>query len=515
MTSSNTATILIIDDNAMNLDIAKDLLEDAGYKVFDAEDAIAGIQLMRLHHPDLVLLDLLMPQMDGFEAIRIMKADPALRDIPVLAFTAMASSADRNKALEYGCQDIITKPINPGQVIDAVRENLRTGGMTSPVPHSLIKSGSNYLLVSHPHKILIVDDNPLNVDILKEVLESMGQTVLCAYSGEEALALVRQESPDLVLLDIMMPKMNGHVVLEMLKSDPDTADIPVVIISALSRTEDRVKGLAQGALDYIVKPFEFEEVKARVSSILRNKELQDQLKQQRDDLAAANKELAEFATVASHDLQAPLRKISMFLERLERSNRSQLHEADADLLRRAQAATGNMQTLVTDLLTLSRAGYRGRKLKSVNLSALVQEVLDELEDIRSQTGAEIDVGELPVIVADEVQIRQLISNLLLNALKFRKPDQKPVIRVTGQPTEVRGIQLRVEDNGIGFDNMHKERIFKPFERLHGIDQCGGTGIGLAICKKVVERHGGSIAAESQPGQGATFMVNLPCNQIAE
>lgn len=507
---SKQATILIIDDNAMNLDIAKDLLENAGYDTLDAEDALTGIQLMKIHQPDLVLLDLLMPQMDGFEAVRVMKEDPGIQNIPIIAFTALASGADRNKALEYGCQDIITKPIDPAQVIKTIQMNLAALNPEKPVVSAVKrKTKMEFLITSRPHKVLVVDDNAINVDLLKEALESMGQTVISAHTGEEALKLAQEEYPALILLDIMMPAMNGYVVLENLKANPETADIPVIIISALSRTEDRIKGLVQGATDYISKPFEYEEVKARVSAVLRNKDLRDELKRQRDDLAAINKELAEFTTIASHDLQAPLRKISMFVEHLQKSNQSQLHEEDTELLQRIQSSTIKMQALIQDLLSLSRAGYRGRDLRPVNLNTLVQEALDELNPLKVQTEAQVHIGELPVLLADEVQIKQLLVNLLSNAMKFHREEEKPVIKVTSCHLDQNTVQLIIEDNGLGFSEEQSERIFKAFERLHGVSQFSGSGIGLAICKKVAERHGGSIVVKSTPRFGSTFIVTLP------
>jgi CheY-like chemotaxis protein/two-component sensor histidine kinase len=514
--------ILIIDDNAMNLDIIKDLLEHAGMYVLTAENALSGIQLMKEKQPDLVLLDLLMPHMDGFEAAQIIKADPEIQTIPLIAFTALATSEDREKALQVGCKDIILKPINTETFISTIQSHLGN------IEFNELKLNSNFVKTEpikvksflppqqRPHTILIIDDNPMNVDILKDATTAIGQTTLRAFSGLEALRLLEKEKPDLILLDIMMPEMNGYEVMDLLKKQPDTANIPVIIISALDRTEDRVQGLLSGSQDYITKPFELTEVQARVSAALRTKDLQDQLTKERNELAAVNQELNHFTTVASHDLQAPLRKIIVFSQQLQRSPYSQIGEEDQEILSRIVKSTSKMQNMIWDLLALSRARYKRKKLAFINLYTLIREVLSDLQENVQNTNAQVDVGDMPTIEADETQLRQLIYNLLSNALLFHHPERLPVIQVSSTLLENDRIQLTVQDNGIGFAEEQLDRIFKPFERLHGASSpYPGNGIGLAICQKVAERHGGSITAKSTPGQGATFIVQLPLKQEYE
>lgn len=513
--------ILIIDDNAMNLDITKDLLEHAGVYVLEAEDALTGIQIMKDKQPDLVLLDLLMPHMDGFEAGRIIKADPEIQNIPLIAFTALASPDDREKALQVGCQDVILKPINTAtflSTIESYLDNLSLNDSGAKLSQGKVKSVELKQFpntLEQAHTILIVDDNPMNVDILKEATTAIGQIPLPALSGQEALRLVEQNKPDLILLDIMMPEMNGYEVLEILKKHPDTVNIPVIIISALDRVEDRVRGLLQGSQDYITKPFELTEVQARVSAALRTKDLQDQLTKERNELAVVNQELNHFTTIASHDLQAPLRKIIIFTNQVKSSPYSQLCEEDQDILRRISKSSSRMQNLLWDLLALSRARYKRKEPRRVDLYTLIKEVLSDLQDNIQETNAQIDVGDMPTIEADEMQMRQLLYNLLSNALKFHHPDQVPIIQVSYILLGNERIQLTINDNGIGFGSESLDRIFKPFERLHATSQYPGTGMGLAICQKIVERHGGTITAKSTPNQGATFIVQLPLKQAEE
>ena len=238
---------------------------------------------------------------------------------------------------------------------------------------------------------------------------------------------------------------------------------------------------------------------------------------QREELARSNQELQQFAFVASHDLQEPLRKIKTFGDRLKATCGDALTPQGRDYLGRMQNAASRMQTLIEDLLTLSRVTSRGEPFVPLNLTQVVQEVISDLEIRIQQTGATVEVQDLPTIVADPLQMRQLLQNLIGNALKFHLPETSPLVKIYSQDSQSQSnqlvgseyFQLIVEDNGIGFEEKYLERIFNVFQRLHGRSQYEGTGIGLAICKKIVERHHGSITASSQPGQGATFIIKLP------
>jgi light-regulated signal transduction histidine kinase (bacteriophytochrome) len=228
-------------------------------------------------------------------------------------------------------------------------------------------------------------------------------------------------------------------------------------------------------------------------------------------LAQNNRELQDFAFVASHDLQEPLRKISAFGKRLEESSLDVLSEESRDYLDRMQQAAQRMQTLMSDLLDFSRITTRAQPFASTDLNSILSEVLSDLETRIEQTGGRVEAGVLPVIDADHVQMRQLLQNLIANALKFHRKDLAPVIRLSATVTG-NSCELSVEDNGIGFEQKYLDRIFTPFQRLHGRHEYEGTGMGLAICRKIVERHGGSITAISTPGNGSSFIVTMPIRQ---
>lgn len=238
-----------------------------------------------------------------------------------------------------------------------------------------------------------------------------------------------------------------------------------------------------------------------------------QLEETNTDLKRSNQELQDFAYVASHDLQEPLRKIQAFGNLLEEEYGDTLGEGK-DYLGRMRSAAARMSALIEDILSFSRVTTRARGFTSVDLNKVTGEVLEDLETRIQDTGATIRIEKLPTIDADAMQIRQLLQNLIANALKFHKPDVAPEITISAvteisQNDHKKYCKLQIRDNGVGFDEKYLDRIFAVFQRLHSRDSYEGTGIGLAVCRKIVERHGGHITATSSPGQGATFIISLP------
>lgn len=231
-----------------------------------------------------------------------------------------------------------------------------------------------------------------------------------------------------------------------------------------------------------------------------------------EELQRSNRALQEFAGVASHDLQEPLRKIQAFGDRLKIKSGPVLDDTGRDYLERMQAAAARMSTLINDLLTYSRVSTKVQPFMAVNLGRVAQEVLSDLQARVQQTQGRVDVGPLPTLDADPLQMRQLLQNLIGNALKFHRPGIPPLVRVSGErqgPNEAPLCTITVQDNGIGFEDVFREKIFGFFQRLHGRGEYEGTGMGLAICRRIVERHGGTITATSKPGEGSTFIVTLP------
>jgi PAS domain S-box-containing protein len=260
------------------------------------------------------------------------------------------------------------------------------------------------------------------------------------------------------------------------------------------------------------------------TDITERKQAEEALAHYAAKLEFNNRELQEFSSVASHDLQEPLRKIQTFGDRLKAKCGATLSEDGRDYLERMQNAAGRMQILIRNLLDLSRVTSKGQPFIPVDLAAVTREVVSDLEAQIEQTEGRVEVGDLPTLDADPLQMRQLLQNLISNALKFHRTDAAPLVQIHGGLIEIQteGLgqtlpsgeccQIIVADNGIGFDEKYLDRIFTSFQRLHTRSEYEGTGIGLSICRRIVERHGGSITAKSTPGQGAAFIITFPLRQ---
>ena len=245
-----------------------------------------------------------------------------------------------------------------------------------------------------------------------------------------------------------------------------------------------------------------------VNEIAKREEVERALKENSENLARSNRELEDFAYVASHDLQEPLRKIRAFSNLLESEYGTQLGGDGADYIKRMHSAAERMSTLIEDLLAFSRVTTRKNAPEKVDLNEIVKDVVGDLESRIEEVEGTVTIGELPHFTADPTHMRQLFQNLIGNALKFHKPDEKPVVTVEAQEDKD-GVELRVTDNGIGFDEKYTDKIFSVFQRLHDKSTYDGTGIGLAVCRKIAERYNGTITATSKKGEGATFIVKLP------
>jgi PAS domain S-box-containing protein len=280
-----------------------------------------------------------------------------------------------------------------------------------------------------------------------------------------------------------------------------------VIVTALRDGDGSLRGFAKVTRDFSARKAAEDKVRAYAKMLERS-----------------NRELESFASVASHDLQEPLRKIRAFGDRLATRYGEALGAEGRDFLERMRSAAARMQDLIENLLTFSRVTTKAMPFTQVDLGQVAREVRSDLESRVDQTHGRIEVGDLPVVEADSMQMRQLFQNLLGNALKFHRQGVPPVVTVSGR-TLPRGrgaggggderLEVCVLDNGVGFEQVYAERIFGLFQRLHGRSEFEGTGIGLAICRKIVERHGGAIVGSGTPGEGAKFTVTLPFRQPEE
>ena len=382
--------------------------------------------------------------------------------------------------------------------------------------------------------VLVVDDNADMRDHLQSLLVPHFN-VITANNGQHALEKINAQMPALVLSDMMMPVMDGIGLVKEVKANRATAHIPIILLTARAGEESKIVGWETGADDYLTKPFSSKELISRVSSQIKTQQIRTEalmdiaeqkkyskkLEEMNRELVKMNEELSSFAYVSSHDLQEPLRKIQMFSKRILEKEINSLSEEGKDFFYRMDNAANRMRVLIDDLLRYSRTNTSQKRFEKTRLNELMMEVKQELYEKIMATNTIIDYESLPELNIIPFQFKQLFTNLVSNSIKFARPGVAPritvksalingaVINNAAADTDKKYWHLSFIDNGAGFDPQYNEQIFGLFQRLHGRKEYEGTGIGLAIAKKVVENHNGIITAEGKENEGATIHVYLP------
>jgi len=373
-------------------------------------------------------------------------------------------------------------------------------------------------------RILVVDDEMLNRILLSTSLQESGYTVETAENGQQALQMLRAQPFDAVLLDLIMPGMDGYQVCEQIKADGQTHDIPVIFISALEEIGDKVRAFAVGGADYVTKPFQFEEVLARVETHLALRDLQRQLQaanreleQRLKELQARNEELDAFAHTVAHDLKNPLTMLIGYSNLLE-TKRAELPDEQIGRGLSAIAKSGRKMTNIIEELLLLASVRKAEavKMEPLDMAVIVAEVQERLADLIAAQRAQVLVpDDWPMALGRGPWVEEVWANYLSNAVKYGgqpprvqlgadPPSYQPASLPTHQPT----IRFWVRDNGPGLTPEEQARLFAPFERLHQV-RTEGHGLGLSIVRRIVEKLGGQAGVESEPGQGSLFFFTLP------
>jgi len=408
------------------------------------------------------------------------------------------------------------------------------------------------LELQDPIKILVVDDRADNLMSIESILERESYTIVKANSGRAALKILLKEFDfSLILMDVQMPDMNGFETAPLIYHRDNLKDIPIIFITAHNEDEAIFRGYKVGAVDFIYKPVTprllrikvglfvelyrktqsliaqeqkllntnaslQKEIEEREASERKIRELNRQLIQNNIHLKTVNEELDRFAYIASHDLQEPLRKIRVFSDMIIQK-KTQVDDVDK-YVTKITNATIRMQQLVSDLLRFSRHSIQGGDFVAADLNDIVKEAINELEIKIQQTNARIIIDPLPAVSAIPVLMRQVFYNLISNAIKFTKKEVSPEIHIYAEQekhpemADSNYYRIYVKDNGMGFESQYSDDIFIVFKRLHSYHEIEGTGIGLSICKKIMEQHNGSIKATSEVDRGATFIVGIPEKQ---
>lgn len=407
----------------------------------------------------------------------------------------------------------------------------------------------------HP-KILLVDDREDNLLAIETIFEPDGYRFVKANSGRQALKILLTEFDfALILMDVKMPNLNGFETASLIYERDRLKHIPIIFITANNFGDENLyRGYQAGAIDYIYKPIKPEVLRAKVSVLIDlyrknrqllaqeqrlvaiNKSLEMEIKERKASeekvkhlnrqlleniasLEQANKDLDRFAFMASHDLQEPLRKIRMFSDRLALKYSELMDDDGKTNIQRIHKAAERMQNLITDILTFSKISVDTPSFVDCDMNVILEEVMTDLdEEVKAKNG-KIIVDKLPTLSVNPSLIKPLFHNLIGNALKYSKKDTTPVVKINSEISpqlngkssvgSVKYCRIFIQDNGIGFDQKYAEEIFGMFKRLHHNSEFQGTGIGLALCKKIVEQHKGYISARSKINEGSTFIVSLP------
>ncbi|MEO7991827.1 MAG: ATP-binding protein [Chryseolinea sp.] len=409
----------------------------------------------------------------------------------------------------------------------------------------------------HP-KILLVDDREDNLLSIETILAPMGYHFVKATSGRQALKVLLTEFDfAMILMDVRMPNLNGFETAALIYEREKLKHIPIIFITANNYGDENMyKGYQSGAIDYIFKPINPDILRAKVGVLIDlykknrllveqerkliaiNKNLEREIEERKSNeeevqklnqqlleniasLESANKDLERFAFMASHDLQEPLRKIRMFSDRLFNKYNT-VSEEDTKSILRIQKAAERMQALIIDILSFSKVSADKSDFSDIDLNILMKEIVNEMNDEIRENKISISVEPMPSLYVNPNLISTVLQNLIGNAVKYRRKDIETTIKVRheislgingrGQNLTNKYCRIFVEDNGIGFDPKYSEEIFGMFRRLHKHDEYTGTGVGLALCKKIAELHNGYISARSKLGEGSTFILSMPLKQ---
>jgi signal transduction histidine kinase len=455
--------ILVIEDSPTQAGQLKSMLENSDFKVHVAVNGRLALEYLQGCTPEIVISDIVMPEMDGYELCRRMREDPKLREIPVILVTSLSDPTDVIKGLEVGADNFITKPYDEKSLLSHIQYLITNREMRkksqSEIGINVFFSGQNYYITAERLQIL---------DLLLSIYEN-------AYTQNRELIAVQKE-------------LNG--LNERLEE---------IVHEQTSKLREANEALAREVV---------ERKKAEQKVLKLNEELELRVIDQTTQLEAANKELADFSYSIAHDLRAPLRAMSGFSQALVEDFGDRLEGEALIYLNAIVDGSQHMGQLIDGLLTLSRCTRGELQRDPVNLTEMAERICSELEKIEPQRRVEWRIEPGLSAVGDKRMIEVVMKTLLENAWKYTSGSSEQVIRVYEElENDVRFIC--VADNGAGFEMAHAGKLFQPFQRLHRQDEFPGIGIGLATAQRIVHRHGGTIHGSGEPGRGATLKFSLP------
>lgn len=549
---NGTPTILIVEDSptqALRLQLD---LEAQGWKAASVGTADEALTELDKSLPDVMIVDYYLPGIRGDELCRRVRMNINTRAIPIIMLTADEDEEIEVRGLDSGADDFFKKSADTDILVIRIRAMLERPSRDKSV---VLHSDSAFRRAN----VLAVDDSETYLSHLKCLLQAEGYSVDAISDPKEAISRLKTSSYDLALVDLVMPELDGIELCRQIVAMRTHLDNPIAVLMLTGREakEDLTRALEAGADDFVGKSSDqavlrgrirallrrkfFQEENQRILEELKNKELEAisaraeteaalaraaderrqhaetvavellqakaDLERSNEELLRSNDELRQFAFVASHDLQEPLRSITSFCNLLKEEYAGRLDDQADMFIDRIVSGAKRMKALVTDLLAYSRVDRDQHiAFHEVDFGEVARDALDNLQAAISEAGAVVSFGQLPVVTGDRGQLVQLLQNLIGNAIMYRS-DISPLIRIDAH-REPDYWEFAVQDNGIGIAPEHHQQIFEIFKRLHSRDKFPGTGIGLAACKRIVQRHGGQITVDSRLGAGSVFRFTI-------
>jgi PAS domain S-box-containing protein len=536
--------ILVVDDTPANLQLLTNLLTQHGYTVFPASDGELALEFVRATLPHLILLDIRMPGMDGFEVCRRLKADARTRAIPVIFISILEDEGDKVKGFRAGAVDYITKPFQAEEVLARVRIHLHLRELTERLEQKVAERTQALQAATAQLQHELAERKQVEAalrqsETLLNATQRLAKIGGWQWDVEKQITFWTEETYRIHGFDPQASVPGSTEYLDNSLACYDPADRPV-IAEAFQRCAQQGEGYdlefpftaADGCRKWIRTTATAEREQDRIVKVVGNimditerKRAEEELSRYRDHLEelvqertakldAANKELEGFTYSVSHDLRAPLRHIHGFLELLQMKVATAIDDQGRHYMDTISDATQKMGRLIDELLAFSRMGRHALSFRKVVLAELMRDIQREFEPETAGRTIDWRIGDLPVVSGDEALLRAVLVHLISNALKFTRPRQPAHIEIGSMPGQSSEAVIFVRDNGVGFDMAYADKLFGVFRRLHREEEFEGTGIGLANVHRIIARHGGRVWAEGGVDQGATFYFSLPQNKHA-
>ena len=492
--------ILIIDDDQDFAASLKLILESENYQPLLAHSEDEALESIGKNPVDLALIDIRLGQDNGIDLLpKLKKIQPDILCVMVTGFGSVETAV---QALNNGAYDYLRKPVNPGELLATIRRGFEKVRL---IKEKKVMEGT----LSEIGQQIKASFNQAAIGIAHLSLD--GTWLTCNNKFCEIVNYEQEELLKVSIFDITHP--DGIPNMRKMVDDLLTANVQYFSKETQCLRKDGLPVWVKITISPVSLPSgEPLYFILFIEDITKRREIEEMLQSLVKDLADANQNLEDFTRTASHDLQEPLRKIVSFSDRLRNSMGDKLDSKEKEYFIRLENSSIKMQKLIEDLLRYSRISSLAPKMEPVDLREVVNEVLLDLEVSIERSKGVVEIKHLPKIEADKTQMRQLFQNLISNALKFHNKDEPPKIEIDSQLNKIGYWEILIRDNGIGMKEEHIKRIFKPFERLHGSSEFPGTGMGLAICLKVVTRHLGRIVVKSSLGKGTLYIVELPEKQ---